>query len=171
MGINMILKKIILLKKVLIVVGLIVLTACIESEDTGYYEGKVNLFNNSDTFQQANTARLNGSGNATSDPFEIEAVVHQGDTLRVGVAYSGGCEEHHFKVIWDGTILTSSPCRVDLIIGHDAQGDPCEGYIRESLIINLNQLIGENDEKDACIYNVFSMTNESDVPDGVSSPN
>ena len=165
------LKKIFSQKIVLIIGLLIALTSCIEGEGVGYYEGKVNLFNNSDTFQEANTARKNGSGNARSDPFEIEAVVRQGDTLRVNVAYGGGCEEHHFNVIWDGTILTSTPCSINLIIEHDAHGDQCEAYFRETLIINLNQLIGENDEKDACVYNVFTMTNESDEPDGTTVQN
>ena len=168
----MIIKKIVLLKKVLIVGLLIALTACIDAEDTGeYYEGKVYLFNNSETFQEANIARKNGSGNARSDPFEIEAVVRQGDTLKVNVAYSGGCGEHFFNVIWDGTILTSSPCSINLIIDHDAQDDYCEAYMRETLEINLNQLIGDNDEKDTCVYNVFAMTNESDEPDAAASTN
>ena len=149
-----------------IVLGLLFLTiACLKTEEARYYEGKINLFNNTDKFQEAYSARKSGIGHSRSDPFEIEGVLRHGDSLKVNVAYSGGCAEHSFDVIWDGTILASNPCRVDLILVHNAQGDNCEAYMRETLVINLNQLIGDSDEKDACVYNVFSILNESDIPD------
>ncbi len=161
--------KRIYLLNIVVMTGLLILsTACLKTEDTGFYEGNINLFNNSETYQEAITARKSGIGSSRSDPFEIEAVLRDGDSLKVDVAYSGGCAEHNFNVIWDGTILASSPCQINLIIAHDAQNDNCEAYIRETLIIDLNQLVGDNDEKDTCIYNVFSMLNESDVPDEVA---
>ena len=150
---------------------LILIMACIEAEDGGVYEGNVQLFNNNQTFQEANTARKNGHGHAQSDPFDIKGVEREGDILKVAVSYSGGCEEHDFNVIWDGTIATSNPCQINLIIDHDANGDNCEAYFIENLEIDLNQLIGEGDEKDSCVYNVFAMTNETDMPNASAVSN
>jgi hypothetical protein len=156
----------------ILTIGLLISTmACIESEDVGIYEGNVQLFNNNQTFQDANTARKNGHGHTLSDPFEIKGVEREDDSLKVTVGYSGGCQIHNFNVIWDGIITASNPCQINLIIDHDANGDHCEAYFVETLVIDLNQLIGEGDEKDSCVYNIFTMTNETDVPNASATTN
>jgi len=160
-------KKVMLIHKYIIVASILLFaTSCSNTGDDIGVQEKMNYFGSRQMFQDADTARKAGKGNTKSDPFTIISVERAGDILKVKVSYSGGCIEHTFDIIWGGEILLSYPCQIGLILTHDANGDQCEANITETLEIDLNKLVGDNEYKDACTYNVFSILNESDDPDG-----
>ena len=64
-----------------------------------------------------------------------DTAVLDGDTLRVEVSYSGGCEEHTF----DLETRAAGPVR-ELWLVHDANGDLCEAYLTEALAVNVGRL-------------------------------
>lgn len=73
---------------------------------------------------------------------EFEVVGHEldGALLRLDVRYSGGCEEHDFRVCWGGILSPSDPPQIPIEVNHYNHGDSCEALITESLYIDLSEL-------------------------------
>jgi hypothetical protein len=80
--------------------------------------------------------------NETSDPFELNGIVINGDKVEVSVSYPGGCAQHTFEIIWDQMIMYSDPPQINMVIIHDNNGDICEAYITEVITFELDSLIG-----------------------------
>ncbi len=159
-----------LINKYIIVTAILFFAAsCSDTRDNTELENhkKVNLIVNKQAFEKAENNRKNSTGHELSDPFNIESIERVEDILKVKVSYSGGCKEHTFEVIYGGQILLSNPCQINLILTQDAKDDPCEANLTETLEIDLNKLVGDNQYKDACTYNVFNVLNASSDPDGV----
>lgn len=74
------------------------------------------------------------------DNFTINNAQIVGDQIHVDVSYSGGCERHDFELCWDGTYQTSFPPQVTLNLVHNANGDPCDSIVNETLRFDLFQL-------------------------------
>ena len=55
-----------------------------------------------------------------------------GDTLQLTVSYSGGCEEHEFKLVAWNYFLESNPVQAHVLLAHNANGDLCRGGSRKS---------------------------------------
>lgn len=79
---------------------------------------------------------------STGDGYAIEGdAVIQGDTLKVLVGYSGGCEAHEFSICWpDQSFMESNPVQVGLALFHNANNDICEAYISEEIELDLTPL-------------------------------
>lgn len=155
--------------KFIVVAVLFFITACdnnTEIEDDTNNLAEVDLIIDQQKFLKADADRKKGDGD-NSDSFEIQNVKRDGDILKVQVSYSGGCEKHIFDVLYEGTVLLSHPCQIKIILKHDANNDSCEAQLTEILEIDLVKLIGDNESKDACVYNVFSILNDSDKADGI----
>jgi len=61
----------------------------------------------------------------------------QQDLIRFLVKYGGGCTSHDFALLgWSG-FSKSKPAQAEVFLSHDAQGDQCDGLIREDLVFNL----------------------------------
>lgn len=71
------------------------------------------------------------------DELDLESLSVRGDDLSIGIAYGGGCEEHDFRLCWDGTFMETYPVQVDLELIHDAHGDTCMAYVMESVRFSL----------------------------------
>jgi len=78
----------------------------------------------------------------SSDPFELKDIIFRGDSVEVSVSYSGGCKQHSFEFIWNGTVTGTNPPKIDMVIQHHANGDACEAYISETLSFPLTNLTG-----------------------------
>lgn len=74
------------------------------------------------------------------DRFEIVKAGFEGDQLVVQVRYSGGCQRHDFRVLWNGAIRKSDPPQADFLLTHDGHGDPCEALLTETLRIDMLDL-------------------------------
>jgi hypothetical protein len=97
----------------------------------------------------------------TSDPFDLKGITQKGDSVEITVAYSGGCKQHSFEVIWNGAVAENNPPEINLFIKHHANGDVCEGYITEKLIISLTNLT-ESITYPNATFNVMNGGNISD---------
>ena len=127
------------------------------------YASPIVLRINSEAFKTINTNRLNNIN--TGDSFKINSAKRTKDILEVSVSYGGGCKPHSFEVIWDGVVYTDPPCYMNLIITHNANNENCEALITETLSINLKKLIGDNEYKDSCAYNIFTSYNTTKTAD------
>lgn len=137
-----------------------------DSLNAASYASPVLLRINSEAFNTVNTNRLNSIN--TGDTFIINnAKRTEDDMLEVSISYSGGCKQHGFEVIWDGIVYTDPPCNMNLLIIHNANDDNCEALITETISINLKNLIGDNDYKDSCAYNIFTSYNSTNTADVV----
>ena len=74
------------------------------------------------------------------DPLEIQDASILGQTLRVRVAYGGGCQVHDLGVVaWSGW-MESSPVQVRAFISHEDFDDPCDAWITRELEVDLGPL-------------------------------
>ncbi|MEI6048948.1 MAG: NigD-like C-terminal domain-containing protein [Bacteroidota bacterium] len=76
-----------------------------------------------------------------SDPFELKNIEYTGDSVKLIVSYSGGCNKHSFEFIWNEVISNSNPPEIDLIIQHESNGDACKAIITETLSVAINDLL------------------------------
>lgn len=72
-----------------------------------------------------------------TDAYTINAATLQGDTLRVNVSYSGGCETHAFTLVAEHRFLESLPVQLRVSLAHNANGDRCEALITEEYHFDL----------------------------------
>lgn len=75
-----------------------------------------------------------------TDAYTINAATLAGDTLRVNVSYSGGCETHAFTLVAEPRFLESFPVQLRVSIAHNANGDRCEALITEDYHFDLTPL-------------------------------
>lgn len=77
----------------------------------------------------------------SSDPFEFESVeLEDGELLRIALRYSGGCEEHGFRILAAPGREKSDPPQRHIFLEHDANGDACRSVIRDTLSFGLRNL-------------------------------
>jgi hypothetical protein len=79
-------------------------------------------------------------GPAKGDPFTINQVEVKGDSIYVTVQYSGGCQNHEFKMISNGNFLKSLPPQLPLYLEHKANGDNCRALKIETLVFDIQPL-------------------------------
>lgn len=79
---------------------------------------------------------LNGN-----DPYMIENVLVWENSLEIRVRYSGGCREHSFELLWDGTERESFPVQIPLFLVHDNNNDPCRAIVSETLEFDLSNYL------------------------------
>ena len=61
-----------------------------------------------------------------------------GDILYLSPGYGGGCENHSFEMIWDGSFTDSEHSNLYLI--HDEQGETCKNYETQNLKFDLSTI-------------------------------
>lgn len=64
----------------------------------------------------------------------------EGNTLRFGVEYSGGCTTHIFPGCFSD-FQESSPVQVNLVITHEYEADPCDAIVSEERSLDLSVLL------------------------------
>lgn len=119
-------------------------------------------------YQKLETLRKTGKG--VSDPFTIEKVEIEKDSLAITVSYLGAVSfwgtklEHSFTLCWSGEVqIMIYPMMANLILTHDDNGYSGNTKYIEKLMFSLKDL-GINDSKDYS-FNIFSILNSSDEPD------
>jgi hypothetical protein len=112
------------------------LFSCEKDKSNNAPESGLTLKASYDEYQSA----LNNRGPENSDPFTLNSVRVEGDSVIISVSYAGGCEKHFFEVVWDSAILYTNPPKIELIVLHNANGDHCEAYITEELMFSLDDL-------------------------------
>lgn len=120
---------------------------------------------NEDVFNTINTNRINKI--RKGEAYSINNVKRIGDFLHINLSYSGGCKIHDFEIIWDGIVYTDEPCHMNLLLIHNANNDTCEALITRTIVVNLEELIGDVLYKDNCAYHIYSTYNSSEFADAV----
>ncbi len=83
-----------------------------------------------------------------NDPVQITGSDVVGNYVVLDVEFGGGCEDHEFGVWWSGAVAKSLPPQVSLELKHDDHGDPCDGWLSETLWIDMSPLHGAGSEVD-----------------------
>ncbi len=91
--------------------------------------------------------------------FVMEKVRLEGHKLFVDINYSGGCEEHNFRVVGNPSISKSLPPVRSIQIQHDSKGDKCKKLIKKQLVIDISQFAYEH-ESGSQIYLVLEGYDE-----------
>lgn len=74
------------------------------------------------------------------DPIDLFDARIEGDSLLVDVGHSGGCAEHGYA-LWTTQASTKSlPPQHAVRLTHDANGDLCEAYLRQTLKFTLGPI-------------------------------
>ncbi|MEY3236062.1 MAG: hypothetical protein RI883_163 [Bacteroidota bacterium] len=81
-----------------------------------------------------------GEINVPSDPTTITNVRIEGNTMFIDMSYTGGCEEHTFKVVGSEAISKSLPPVRSFQIIHSSKGDQCKKIIEETLTVDISKL-------------------------------
>lgn len=70
---------------------------------------------------------------------EINSLAIDGNILTIDVSYSGGCQEHDFKLYFDGNYMKSLPPKANFILVHNNQNDACREFITEKLQFDISK--------------------------------
>jgi hypothetical protein len=74
------------------------------------------------------------------DPINIKDAQQIGDYIVIDVSYSGGCEEHEFRLESRGNFTSTYPPEVDITLKHNSNGDRCRGIMDKKLWFDLSPL-------------------------------
>jgi len=74
------------------------------------------------------------------DPFNVKDAQQIGDFIVIDVSYSGGCEEHEFRLETRGKFTSTYPPEVDITLKHNGNGDRCRGIMDKKLWFDLSPL-------------------------------
>ena len=75
-----------------------------------------------------------------SDPFTILAVRVAENTMELDVEFSGGCENHEFKLYGSTMLMKSLPPKRGILLWHNANGDSCRSIEQRTLKFNITAL-------------------------------
>jgi len=152
--------------------GIIVVSSCSVTEDNDLMNSnevlnsefiRANLRINKGVFDEKNEQRIINI--AEGKEFTINSVQREQDDLLINLSYSGGCKPSDFEIIWDGIVYLDEPCHMNLLLINNQNGDLCEAFITETIVVNLKELIGDVIYKDTCDYYIFSTFNSSENAD------
>jgi hypothetical protein len=76
----------------------------------------------------------------------ILKVTIEGNTMTIDVEYSGGCEEHVFKLYGSEMIQKSLPPQRGIMLWHDNKGDSCRSIVNEQLKFDISAFAYEGGE-------------------------
>lgn len=75
------------------------------------------------------------------DVYQIDTALLINNTLNIKVSYSGGCENHNFKLYTEGNFCGTPPCNINLKLSHNSNGDLCNAYLSEELCFDISTYI------------------------------
>jgi hypothetical protein len=72
-----------------------------------------------------------------SDPFTISSVTISGKNIEISISFSGGCNEHNFKLVGSEAISKSLPPQRSIVLIHQNNADTCKKLVEKKLIFNI----------------------------------
>jgi len=150
----------------IIFIGVLSISSCSVTEDSDLMAANDSLYSNflnaklrinKEVFDEINKNRIEGRGEGRL--FTINNVKREKDILLINLSYSGGCKPTEFEIIWDGIVYVDEPCHMNLLLVNNQNGDLCEAFITETIVVDLKELIGDVIYKDTCDYYLFSTFN------------
>jgi hypothetical protein len=100
----------------------------------------------------------------THGGFEIENLSRSGNMLTVTV--KGGCKEEDFNLVWDGSIMFSSPGQINLVLYNDER-EYCDTQNQLNVKVNLSKILTPHNPQDF-IVNVANGSKKEDVSLGTN---
>ncbi|MCH5685519.1 hypothetical protein LWM68_15400 [Niabella sp. W65] len=82
------------------------------------------------------------------------------------ITVKGGCNQDDFHVVWDGSIMFSSPGQINLVLNNKSQED-CGLEKQFDINVDLSKVVGKYDAKDF----IFNVANGSKKQDKSLNPN
>lgn len=90
---------------------------------------------------QSSSAWLPDCRTRDGDPFQQSTTTLDGDIVHVTGAYGGGCAEHDFPLCWPDPVFQDEwPVQAWLELQHDANDDPCDAWLTETVDVDLRPL-------------------------------
>lgn len=77
-----------------------------------------------------------------TDPFNIDSIYVNKDSLIVEVSYGGGCEVHEFSLKSNGAYLKSKPVQLNLALEHKSNNDMCRALLYKRLAFDIKATQG-----------------------------
>lgn len=74
------------------------------------------------------------------DPVNIKSAQQIGEFIVLDVSYSGGCEDHEFKLESTGRFTSTYPPEIEVALKHNSNNDRCRGIIDKKLWFDLQPL-------------------------------
>lgn len=100
-----------------------------------------------------------GTTKEVSAPLEITGCKIEGNRMYLSVNYSGGCQEHSFKLIGSPNISKSLPPIRSIQLFHDNNDDSCRELISKVIVVDIKAL-AHKQEKESVIYLTLDGWNE-----------
>ncbi len=94
------------------------------------------------------------------NPFDLNAIEINGDTLTLSITHGGGCKAHSYALFMTpAAFLESNPVQANLYPQHNSNGDLCKALIHKNLSFNLSPIMILYEEfyhkRDTIIINVY----------------
>ncbi len=120
------------MRPLIIISFFVVLSGCLESglDFTPVDNDTVINYDVSSTFSGPN------------DAFRIVGISPTNDQLNLFLSYSGGCQVHSFKVIWDGEIKAVGDYKeIFLKVFHQSNNDECDALLKPVVTVDLGKVL------------------------------
>lgn len=135
------------------------ITSCEKSDDNPEAVLENNLLKSADKYAELLEKRNDDRGD-----FTIEDIRRNANTLIITV--KGGCNPDDFHIVWDGSIMFSSPGQINLVLYNKSQED-CGMEKRFDINVNIRKVVGKYEPKDF----IFNVANGSKKQDKSLNPN
>ena len=94
----------------------------------------------------------------SSDQFSIVSATPYPDHFEIIVEYGGGCEEHHFELLWDQSIAESFPMQTWMtLVKYKKEGLICDALVYDTL--NIDYALIENYDPEDMIVHLANGSN------------
>jgi len=133
------------------------ITSCEKSDSNPETVLENNLLRSAEKYAELVEKRNDGD-------FNIEDIKRNGNMLTITV--KGGCNQDDFHVVWDGSIMFSSPGQINLVLNNKSQED-CGLEKQFDINVDLSKVVGKYDAKDF----LFNVANGSKKQDKSLNPN
>ncbi|WP_149525296.1 hypothetical protein [Sphingobacterium hotanense] len=133
------------------------ITSCEKSDNNPETVLENNLLRSAEKYAELVEKRNDGD-------FNIEDIKRNDNMLTITV--KGGCNQDDFHVVWDGSIMFSSPGQINLVLNNKSQED-CGLEKQFDINVDLSKVVGKYDAKDF----IFNVANGSKKQDKSLNPN
>ena len=72
-----------------------------------------------------------------NDTYVLNSAAIEGDSLKIGVSYGGGCKTHAFTLVISPSFAESDPVQLAAELAHEANNDTCEAWLTVDYVFDL----------------------------------
>lgn len=79
--------------------------------------------------------------------YTIDTAYIKNDTIIMTISYIGGCGEHNFDLIWNGSIIKTLPVKAPIYLRHISENETCKNKLIASLFFDISELRNTSKKK------------------------